>query len=176
MSITDGIKSAAPNTQPIYPRTPLAWKAKLTTQATGYSPSADPLLVPPVLLGVASDSGALLEHVSIVSTYIPPGAGGGSAGGGGVADPADGPLGLRTLGDEQSLRFYTRRFGDSDLLFEIEVNLSHSARWQVIRWGGFPILPDPQAAWRLAPGEELYVGLRVPAPGLIVTVRGGQYE
>jgi len=176
---TQGIRSPAANTQPIYPREPLVWHANLTTQATGYNPTADPSLVPPVLLGVAGDNGAILEHVSMTSIYTDTsgggGGGGGSGGGGGL--PVDGTLGLRTPGDENSLRFYSRRFGTNELQFIIQVFLLSTSRIQVWRWGFFPILPDPQVALRLAPNEELYVGLThpAPAPGLIVSVRGGYY-
>jgi hypothetical protein len=181
---TTGIRSPAPNTQPIYPREPLVWFANLTTQVTGYNPGADPALVPPVKLGNAGDNGAILEHVTMQSIYEVPttgggGTGGGSTGGGGTGggNPADGDFGLGTTIAQCSLRFFSRRFGTNELQFVIEIGLFHDRRIQTWRWGYFPILPDPQVALRLAPNEELYVSLKraVPAPGLIVSLRGGYY-
>ena len=178
--VTDGIRSAAPNTQPIYPRTPLTWVARLTNQATALDPqtTGTPPLVPPVYLGTASDSGALLEHVAVMSVKWDPGSGGGVSGGGGGGgswNPADGPVGLRASADPQRLRFYTRKQG-GELLMAIEFSLNPDNPFQSLPWGGMPILPQGQAAWRLEPGEELYVGLRYPAPGINLFVRGGHYE
>jgi hypothetical protein len=174
---TDGIRSPAANTQPIYPREPLVWHANLTTQVVGYNPSADPALVPPVLLGVAGDNGAILEHLTIQSIYVPPAAGGGGGSTGGGGTNADGPVGLGLATSECSLRFFSRRFGTNELQFIIETGLFFDQRLHTFRWGFFPILPDPQVALRLAPDEELYVGVKraVPAPGIIVSVRGGYY-
>ena len=178
--VTDGIRSAAPNTQPIYPRTPLTWVARLTNQATALDPqtTGTPPVVAPAFLGTASDSGALLEHVAIMSIKWDPatGGGGGSLGGGGGGswNVADGPVGLRTSSDPQRLRFYTRKQG-GELLMANEFALNHENPYQIFPWG-LPILPGGQFAWRLEPAEELYVGLRYPAPGINLWVRGGHYE
>jgi hypothetical protein len=175
---TDGIRSPAANTQPIYPREPLVWHANLTTQVVGFNPGADPALVPPVLLGSAGDNGAILEQLTAMSIYDPATAGGGGAGsGGGGGVGADGPNGLGTAVGQCALRFYSRRFGTTELQFILETPLNHETRFHTFRWFPFPILPDPQVALRLAPDEELYVGVKraVPAPGIIVSVRGGYY-
>lgn len=139
---------------------------------------ADPLLSPPVLLGSGGDNGALIEHFSWNSIYEAPSGGGGSGGsGGGGGLPVDGPLGLRTPGDENYFRFYSRRFGTTELQFMLEIFIPSGSRFGVQRWLYFPILPDPQVGLRLAPDEELYVGLKykAPAPGIIVSLRGGYY-
>jgi hypothetical protein len=114
-----------------------------------------------------------MESVAVSSHYVAP-AGGGSGGGG--ANP-DGPLGLRTSGDEQWVYLYTKKFGSDDIFWIAEFMLNPALRFQFYRWG-FPILPSPQGAWRLEPGESFYVGLKyaAPAPGLLISVMGGHYE
>lgn len=167
--------SANPNTQPIYPDNPLVWHSRLSTQVNGFDPMANTAVNPPVLLGRASESGALLEHVTFFSQYETPPAG--SGGSSGTPDP-NGPVGLGTVGDERIVRFYSRRAGTTELVPIIQVVLSTVARQQGFRWGFFPIIPDPQVGLRLAAGEEIYVALNkaVPAPGLWVSVRGGHYS
>lgn len=157
-----------PNTQPIYPCKPLFWTSNLTTQVPGYTPQAVSGLTPPVLLGTASPSGAMIHSVSAFSLYTPPG---------GVVDPALGANGLGPAGGAIELIFYMRKLGE-ELTTINAFNLLADNRLHSSRWGIYPIMPDPQAALIL-PGEaELYVGLGkpVPAPGLNVFVHGGHYD
>ena len=166
--------SANPNTQPIYPNNPLVWHTLLTTQVNGYNPMAQTTVNPPVLLGRASESGALIEHVSSFSMYVsPPPAAGGSAG---IPDP-NGAYGFG-LASNTFAQFYSRRQGTTELVPIIEIPFVHTQRFQVSRWGPFPIIPDPQVGLRLGAGEELYVALSkaVPAPGVWISVRGGHYS
>jgi hypothetical protein len=132
---------------------------------------------PPVLIGRASESGALLEHISTNSAYTAPAAGsGGSGGGGGTA--ADGPFGTGTVGDPLALRFYSRRKGTTELVSILELALNPATRFNAFRWSFFPLIPDPQVGLRLGAGEELYVALSkaVPAPGINISIRGGHYS
>jgi hypothetical protein len=169
--------TANPSTQPIYPNNPLVWHRALTTQVNGFNPMANTTVNPPVLLGRASESGALLEHLSTFSMYSAPVAGsGGSSGGGGTA--ADGAFGTGTVADPLALRFYSRRKGTTELVSILELALNPASRFNAFRWAFFPIIPDPQVGLRLAAGEELYVALSkaVPGAGINISVRGGHYS
>lgn len=167
--------TANPSTQPIYPNNPLVWHTRLTTQVNGFDPMANTTVNPPVLLGRASESGALLEHLSTFSTYVAPPVGGGGSGGN---PPADGDFGTGTVSAPVALRFYSRRKGTTELMAILELVLNPATRFNAFRWAFFPIIPDPQVGLRLAAGEELYVALSKPvaAPGLVVSVRGGHYS
>lgn len=174
--MNDRIISPRANTQPIYPRVPLFWRAKLTTQAVGFSPSSDPVSASPsrlpVLLGTGGDNGAILDSYHIASVYEPPSGGGGSSGGGGTANI--GPVGTGLAGNPVTIRFFSRIFGTDELVYIAELPLDPNARWTVSGWG-YPILPQPQVAFRLAPQEELFVGLNRAVPGVWVGFRGGYY-
>jgi hypothetical protein len=166
-----------PNTQPIYPSKPLVWHQRLTTQVNGFDPMANTSVSPPALLGRASESGALLEHVTFFSAYTAPPAGSdGSSGNTPTSD--DGPYGLGVANNPKSIIFYSRRPGSNELVPIIDIPLLATPRQQFARWAFFPILPDPQVGLRLTPEEELYVSLSkaVPAPGVWVSVRGGHYS
>lgn len=177
----DGITSPTPNTAPIYPRVPVTARARLSTQVTDLSPEAGE--IEPVFLFKASESGAIIDLLESMSIIIP-GTGGGGTGGGGSSGTASGfspgPVGLgdpNQPGSVVVLRFYTVKDGDPSFWLEYEYPLDQNSRrsFQVPQR---PILPAGQNAWRLAPFEEVYVGLSraIPAPGINVFLRGGQYS
>ncbi len=173
-SYSQYISVPKPNTQPIYPRVPIDWRCRLSTEVCSPNVSATPAIAP-VFLGQASESGCMIEAFNIISLVRNPvgttGSGGsGSAGAGGL-------YGLGNGSDPVVINFYTKRFGDETLWFEGSYPLNYHIVNTLFRTL-YPILPDPQTGWRLAPYEEMYVALSkaVAAPGLMVFARGGQYS
>jgi len=161
-----------PNTQPIYPRVPLDWRCKLSTEVCSPNVLATPAIVP-VFLGQASESGCIIEAFNVFSLIRNPGSSGYGGGGGGTG----GLYGLGDGSDPVIIRQYTKRFGDETLSLEGEWVLKYdipNTNWR----GGYPILPSPQYGWRMAPYEEMYVALSkaVAPPGLNVFARGGHYS
>jgi hypothetical protein len=137
----------------------------MTSQVTPYDVNAVGA-AKPVLIGESSGSGAIIESISIISLR-PTGSG-------------DGTFGLIFAGIPLEVRFYTQRFGDSKLWFEgvfIAGDTNRVTCPDTIFPNYYPILPNPQRAWRLAPNEKFYAGLSiaVPAPGVNIFIRGGQY-
>jgi hypothetical protein len=152
MSSSNYLSVPNPNTTPIYPRVPLTWVATLTTQVTPLS--FIPNSIQPVQLGVASESGALLEAASFISMVPFQEEDGGSG-----SDPLpDGPYGLGTNDDPLYTRWYSRRFGETEFKFVFERELNWNSRTDQGRFE-FDILPSPQTAWRLEPYEELWLCL-----------------
>lgn len=160
-----------PNTQPIYPRVPLDWRCKLSTEVCSPNVLATPAIVP-VFLGQASESGCIVEAFNVTSLIRNP-VSTGYGGGGGTA----GQYGLGDGSDPVLVNFYTKRFGDETLWYEGSYALPYQNTNTAIR-PGYPILPSPQVGWRLAPYEEVYLSLSkaVVAPGLMAFARGGHYS
>ena len=173
-SYSQYISIPKPNTQPIYPRVPLDWRCKLSTEVCSPNVLATPAIAP-VFLGQASESGCMVEAVNIVSLIRNPIVSVGS-GGTGSAGPA-GQFGLGDGTEPVMVLFYTKRFGDETFWHEGGWSLLHSTPGNLFRMA-YPILPSPQTGYRLAPYEEMYVALTkaVAAPGLMVFARGGQYS
>ena len=169
-SYSQYISVPKPNTQPIYPRVPLDWRCKLSTEVCSPNVLATPAIAP-VFLGQASESGCIIEALNITSLVRNPVSSGygGGAGAGGLYGLGDGTNPVVIL-------FYTKRFGDETFWHEGSVALSIGPN--ILFRPGCPILPSPQTGWRLAPYEEMYVALSkaVAPPGLHVFARGGQYS
>lgn len=169
-SYSQYISVPKPNTQPIYPRVPLDWRCRLSTEVCSPNVSATPAIAP-VFLGQASESGCMIEAFNVTSLIRNPVSGGYGGGAGGA-----GAYGLGDGTDPVILNFYTKRFGDETLWYEGSFALSQN--FYTLTRAGYPILPSPQSGWRLAPYEEMYVALSkaVASPGLMVFARGGQYS
>lgn len=163
-----------PNTQPIYPRVPLDWRCKLSTEVCSPNVLATPT-ISPVFLGQASESGCMIEAFNITSLIRNSVETSGSGSGGSVG--TGGPFGLGDGTNPVLLHFYTKRFGDETFWYEASFSLNFSTPQTAFRTG-YPILPNPQTGWRLAPFEEMYLALSraVSAPGLMAFARGGQYS
>lgn len=183
---TDRIQTPTPGHQPIYIQVPLNWIANLDTQVAPRS-LRDPGVASPLLIGTASKSGAIIESFWV--TGINPtttGGGGGGSGGGGTTPTITG-WGFGTAADPLLIHIYTRRQPDEIVYFLSSINVLGSAL-AVIAAGaagqfgggryGFPILPNPEVAWRLEPGQEVFVALSkpIPAPGLNFFMFGGHYS
>jgi hypothetical protein len=142
--------AATPNTSPIYPRVPISWIASLKTEVCNRDPGA----AVPKTLGTAGSSGALIESIQI-----------------------------HYLGTEASakvVRLYSRAEGTTTyrLIREVDVaaQASAAAALAPITFTLPAILPASNTGLRLAPGEELSVGISaVSDNGYNVVVRGGQY-
>ena len=171
---TDRIQTPTPGHQPIYIQVPLNWMTNLSTQVAPRNLKA-PGVATPLLIGVASKSGAIIESFFASSLGTAPGVGS-PYGGGGTSTPA--PYG--TSANPLEVRVYTRREPDDEIYFYTAINLlsaSASTAFAAGRWGQ-PILPQPEIAWRLEPGQEVYVALNQPfaAPGLNFFLFGGHYS
>lgn len=172
-SYSQYISVPKPNTQPVYMKVPLDWRCRLSTEVCSPNVSATPAIAP-VFLGQASESGCMIEAISIMSLIRNPAGTGGSGGGGSAG--IGGLYGLGDGTDPVILQFYTKRFGDETFWFEAQCPLNPS--FNTLVRTGCPILPSPQTGWRLAPYEEMYLALSkaVAAPGLMAFARGGQYS
>ena len=186
---TDRIQTPTPGHQPIYIQVPLNWLANLDTQVAPRS-LRDPGVASPLLIGTASKSGAVLESFWIAGINpITTGGGGGGSGGGGTTSTITG-WGFGTAADPLLIHMYTRRVPDEIIYFLFSINV-----FAVTAFGnngigtgipgqsgggrvGFSILPNPEQAWRLEPGQELFVALNkpVPSPGLNILFHGGHYS
>lgn len=172
-SYSQYISIPKPNTQPIYPRVPIDWRCRLSTQVCSPDVSATPA-ISPVFLGQASESGCILEAFNITSLIRNPVGTPGSGGTGSTG--AGGQFGLGDGTNPVILNFYTKRFGDETFWYEGSFPLDSG--FYTLNRTGYPILPAPQSGWRMAPYEEMYVALSraVSLPGLMVFARGGQYS
>ena len=173
-SYSQYISIPKPNTQPIYMRVPLDWRCRLSTEVCSPNVPATPAIAP-VFLGQASESGCMIEAFNITSLIRNP-VGTPGSGGGGIAG-AGGQYGLGDAANPVVLHFYTKRFGDETFWYEASFPMNPN-NWQTAFRTGYPILPNPQSGWRLAPYEEMYLALSraVAAPGLMAFARGGQYS
>lgn len=174
----DGITSPVPNTAPIYPKVPIDARCRLVGQVTDLNPEAGD--IEPVFLFRASEAGAIIELIESLSIILPTSGGGGGGGSSGTPSFADGPVGLgdpNTAGSLVVIRFYSVKEGDQTYWLEYELPLDQDDR-RSFHVPQLPILPAGQNAWRLAPFEEIYVGLNraIPSPGINVFLRGGHYS
>ena len=173
---TDRIQTPTPGHQPIYTQVPFNWIANLSTQVAPRN-LKDPGVASPVLIGVASKSGAVIESFFASSLGSVPGIGN-PYGGGGATTSEPTPFG--TSADPIYVRIYTRREPDDEIYFITRINLFLASTVPGIAAGryGHSILPNPESAWRLEPGQEVYVALSRPvtAPGLNFFFLGGHYS
>ena len=175
---TDRIQTPTPGHQPIYTQVPFNWITNLSTQVAPRN-LKDPGVASPVLIGVASKSGAIVESLCAVSL--------GSVSGG-ISNPYSGggtgsvtvPASFGTASSPILLRIYTRREPDDEIYFISAVDLfaASAAPGRISIRYGYPILPQSESAWRLEPGQEVYVALSqpMPAPGLNLVLFGGHYS
>ena len=173
---TDRIQTPTPGHQPIYMQVPFNWMTNLSTQVAPRDLKA-PGVASPLLIGVASKSGAVIESFWASSLGTVPGIGNPYGGGGGtVAVPA--PFG--TTASPVDVRVYTRREPDDEIYFVNRLNLPSFTQSPGLAFGryGHIILPQPEVVWRLEPGQEVYVALSqpMPAPGLNFFFFGGHYS
>ena len=173
---TDRIQTPTPGHQPIYMQVPFNWIANLSTQVAPRN-LKDPGVASPVLIGVASKSGAVIESFTATSLGSAPGISNPyGSGGGTISVPA--PFG--TASSPVVVRIYTRREPDDEIYFIHRFDLFAETRLPGLAYGkfGYPILPQPELAWRLEPGQEVYVALSqpMPAPGLNLVLFGGHYS
>lgn len=169
---TDRIQTPTPGHQPIYGQVPLNWIANLSTQVAPRN-LKDPGVASPLLIGVASKSGAVIESYWVGSL-----ASRSASGGYGGTSAVD--YGYGTAADPAEIRIYTRREPDDAVYYLFSINLfttSAGGRYATGRMG-FPILPQPEFAWRLEPGQEIYVALSRPiaAPGINMLIHGMHYS
>lgn len=138
-----------PNFQPIYPETPLDWRAHLTDQVvTDAKNIPTNNTIPPVLLGKASAAGALIETIYVI----------------GMSATAS------------AVRFWTRKKGDNLLYLETGTNTLQGVTR--VTMGLNQLIPAGQTGWRLGPEEELYCALTnaTDVNGINVFCRGGHYR
>ena len=171
---TDRIQTPTPGHQPIYGQVPFNWLTNLDTQVAPFN-LKDPGVASPLLIGVASKSGAIIESywVGSLANRSP-----GSGGYGGSPGTLD--YGYGTAADPTLIHIYTRREPDDFIYYLFSINLftaSSGTRYASGRMG-FPILPQPELAWRLEPSQEIYVALSRPvaAPGLNMLIHGMHYS
>lgn len=176
---TDRIQTPTPGHQPIYMQVPFNWVANLSTQVAPRDLKA-PGTASPLLIGVASKSGAVIESFTAVSLGSVPGIGIGNPYSGGGAGTTSTPAPFGTAISPVQVRFYTRREPDDEIYFIHRFDLFAEAKAPGLAYGrfGYPILPQPELAWRLEPGQEVYVALSqpMPAPGLNFFLFGGHYS
>lgn len=173
---TDRIQTPTPGHQPIYGQVPFNWITNLETQVAPRNLKA-PGVASPLLIGVASKSGAIIESYwagSLASRVV---SGGGGYGGGSTSTL---DYGYGTADDPTEIHIYTRREPDDAVYWLFSVNLftaSFGSRYANGRMG-FPILPQPEIAWRLEPAQEIYVALSKPiaAPGINMLIHGMHYS
>ena len=147
----DRVMTPTPGHQPIYTQVPLNWSANLTTQVAPRDLKT-PGVASPLLVGVASRSGAILESYNLAFV--------GAAG-------APGSF----------LHLYTRREPDSEISYMTRIDLNSGGAQHISGRFPFLILPAPEQAWRLEPSQEVYVALSVAIPaGLNVFFLGGHYS
>lgn len=149
------VSTPNPNTQPIYPKIPLDWRCQVAGEVIGKNPVHPNF---PVLLGRASEAGALIECMILTPLYE-------------ASD--DG------FPSDFQVHFYSKRFGDDRYWFVGPVTMNGNTRFVAGGEVGLnPLLPAPQRGWRLSPYEELYVALSrtVPLPGINVFAFGGHYS
>lgn len=171
---TDRIQTPTPGHQPIYMQVPLNWIANLTTQVTPRD-LIDPGVASPLLVGVASRSGAILETLYTTGVGRETISGGGGSGGGSSTSI---DWGVGNLSDPTYLNLYTRREPDERIYWVNRIPLPTIENRASLSRFGFPILPQPEVAWRLEPMQEIYIGLSraVPNPGVNVFILGGHYS
>ena len=173
---TDRIQTPTPGHQPIYMQVPFNWMTNLSTQVAPRN-LKNPGVASPLLIGVASKSGSVIESFWAASLGVAPGIGNPYGGGGGsTSTPA--PFG--TADSPIDVRVYTRREPDDEIHFVNRISLFFSTVAPGLASGryGHGILPQPEVAWRLEPGQEVYVALSQPmaAPGLNFFLFGGHYS
>jgi hypothetical protein len=174
---SDRIQTPTPGHQPIYGQVPFNWITNLEKQVAPRN-LKDPGTASPLLIGVASKSGAIIESYWVGSLAERTTSGGGGYGGGGANSSVD--YGYGTEADPTYIHIYTRREPDDAVYFLFSINLfaaSFGTRYATGRMG-FPILPQPEQAWRLEPGQEIYVALSKPvaAPGMNMIILGMHYS
>jgi hypothetical protein len=173
---SDRIQTPTPGHQPIYGQVPFNWIANLEKQVAPRN-LKDPGVASPLLIGVASKSGAIIESYWIASLAERTA----NSGGGYNEGPnSNVDYGFGTETDPVYMNVYTRREPDDAIYFVVGLNLfsaSGGGRYNIGRLG-FPILPQPETAWRLEPGQEIYVALSRPiaAPGLNAMILGMHYS
>jgi hypothetical protein len=169
---SDRIQTPTPGHQPIYGQVPFNWIANLKDQVAPLD-LRNPGTASPLLIGVASKSGAIIENwwsASLGKTTT-----GGGYGGGSTTD-----WGVGTAADPTYVHIYTRREPDDAIYYIVSQALNspvYDGRYAGGRLG-FPILPNPEIAWRLEPGQEIYVALSrpVPAGGINFMLHGMHYS
>ena len=174
---TDRIQTPTPGHQPIYTQVPFNWIANLSTQVAPRNLKA-PGVASPLLIGVASKSGAIIEAFWAASLGSVSGGISNPYGGGGATTTVPEPFG--TGPNPLFVRLYTRREPDDEIYFLAAINLTAATAAPGLAAGRFGhcILPQPEIAWRLEPGQEVYVALSqpMPGPGLNLVLFGGHYS
>ena len=145
------------NTTPIYPHEIIKWRVKLTNEIT----ARDITTETPILLGTAGENGAIIHSIEIL------------------------PLGDNVA---SSVFFFTHKPDEVDSqnnnFYFLEIDQSIVAVAGATATAALTktvvdlpqILPSPQKALHLSPGESLYVALGAAVTsGVIVKVVGGNY-
>jgi hypothetical protein len=172
------IQTPTPGHQPIYGQVPFNWITTLVTEVAPRNLS-DPGVATPILIGVASKSGAIIESHWVASMAGSTTTGGGGYNSGGTTTT---DYGYGTAADPTFIHVYTRREPDDKIFYLFSINLFTGSGQGQSRYSagkmGFQILPDPQVAWRLEPGQEVYVALSRPvaAPGMNILIHGMHYS
>lgn len=143
--------SIAPNTQPVYPREIIRWRAKLLLQVVPRAITTET----PILLGAAGDNGSIIHSID-------------------VRHLGDNVATVVRLWTQQTDD--TDYFLENELSLTAVSGSTNATAIPPVSFTLPAILPNGNTGMHLAPGESLFAALGTAiANGVIVIVRGGDY-
>lgn len=141
----------APNTTPIYPRTPIRWRVKLAMEVVPREVTTQT----PILLGTAGSNGSIIHSVDVHH----------------LGDNVATAIRLWTQQSDEDGYFL-----DNELSLTAISGSTNAAAIAPVLFTLPAILPSGNTGFHLTSGESLYCGLGTAiASGVIVIVRGGDY-